>query len=45
MNFADAIYNGKTKIKNIIFDWGGVITDLHFEATKKAFHESGTFHF
>ena len=41
MNFSDAIYNGKYKIKNIIFDWGGVITDLHFEATKKAFLELG----
>lgn len=41
MNFPDAIYNGKTKIKNIIFDWGGVITNLHFDATKKAFQELG----
>lgn len=41
MKFANAIYNGKTEIKNIIFDWGGVITDLHFEATKKAFHDLG----
>jgi len=41
MNFAGAIYNGKTKIKNIIFDWGGVITDLHLNATKRAFLELG----
>jgi glucose-1-phosphatase len=41
MNFAGAIYNGKNKIKNIIFDWGGVITDLHFEVTRKAFIEMG----
>lgn len=41
MKFANAIYNGKTEIKNIIFDWGGVITDLHFDATKKAFHDLG----
>jgi len=41
MNFTGAIYNGKTKIKNIIFDWGGVITDLHFELTKKAFKKMG----
>jgi putative hydrolase of the HAD superfamily len=41
MNFAGAIYNGKIKIKNIIFDWGGVITDLHFEATKNAFKKLG----
>ena len=37
----DAIYNGKTEIKNIIFDWGGVITDLHFDAAKKAFQQLG----
>jgi FMN phosphatase YigB (HAD superfamily) len=41
MKFAGAIYNGKTEIRNIIFDWGGVITDLDFEATKRAFHELG----
>jgi glucose-1-phosphatase len=36
-----AIYNGKSEIKNIIFDWGGVITDLHLDATKKAFQQLG----
>lgn len=41
MNLAGTIYNGKHKIKNIIFDWGGVITDLHFEVTRKAFIELG----
>jgi putative hydrolase of the HAD superfamily len=41
MNFANAIYNGSTKIKNIIFDWGGVIINLHLEATKRAFHDLG----
>ena len=41
MNLAGTIYNGKNKIKNIIFDWGGVITDLHFEVTRKAFIEMG----
>ena len=41
MNFAHAIYNGKTKIKNIIFDLGGVITNLHLDATKRAFQELG----
>jgi putative hydrolase of the HAD superfamily len=41
MNFADAIYNGKTEIKNIIFDWGGVITDLHLNLTKKSFSDLG----
>jgi len=37
MILSDAIYTGNPEIKNIIFDWGGVITDLHLEATKKAF--------
>lgn len=37
MILSDAIYTGKAEIKNIIFDWGGVITDLHLEATKRAF--------
>ncbi len=41
MKFAGEIYNGKEKVKNIIFDWGGVLTDLHFEATKKGFHQLG----
>jgi glucose-1-phosphatase len=41
MILSEAKYNGKTEIKNIIFDWGGVITDLHFDATKRAFHELG----
>jgi glucose-1-phosphatase len=41
MILSEAIYTGKTEIKNIIFDWGGVITDLHFDATKRAFHELG----
>lgn len=41
MTFSGAIYNGNTEIRNIIFDWGGVITDLHFEKTKKAFHDLG----
>jgi FMN phosphatase YigB (HAD superfamily) len=38
---SDAIYTGKIEIKNIIFDWGGVITDLHLEATKNAFRQLG----
>jgi beta-phosphoglucomutase-like phosphatase (HAD superfamily) len=41
MKFTGEIYNGKEKVKNIIFDWGGVLTDLHFEATKKGFHQLG----
>jgi putative hydrolase of the HAD superfamily len=41
MNFASEIYNGKTEIKNIIFDWGGVITDLHLDSTRNAFLELG----
>jgi FMN phosphatase YigB (HAD superfamily) len=45
MIFPDAIYNGKTEIKNIIFDWGGVITNLHLDATKMAFQELGLYIF
>jgi FMN phosphatase YigB (HAD superfamily) len=41
MTISGAIYNGNTEIRNIIFDWGGVITNLYFEATKKAFHNLG----
>jgi glucose-1-phosphatase len=41
MKLSDAIYNGKTEIKNIIFDWGGVITDLHWDAMIKAFKKIG----
>lgn len=31
----------KAKVKNIIFDWGGVITDLDFMATNKMFEQLG----
>jgi putative hydrolase of the HAD superfamily len=41
MKLSDAIYNGKTEIKNIIFDWGGVITNLHLNSTKTAFQQLG----
>lgn len=41
MTLSGAIYNGKTEIKNIIFDWGGVITDLHFDAAKREFAKLG----
>ena len=41
MNLSVAIYNGKTEIKNIIFDWGGVLTNLHLDATRKAFQQLG----
>jgi putative hydrolase of the HAD superfamily len=41
MILSDAKYDGKTEIRNIIFDWGGVITDLDFEASKKRFHDLG----
>lgn len=42
MKISDARYNGKTEIKNIILDWGGVITDLHFDRAKIAFKQIGT---
>jgi len=41
MNLSEVIHNGKSEIKNIIFDWGGVITDLHLDATKIAFQQLG----
>lgn len=33
MKLSEARYKAKSEIKNIIFDWGGVITDLHIDAT------------
>lgn len=45
MKLSDAIYSGSGEIKNIIFDWGGVITDLHFQFTKDAFRSMGLFIF
>jgi FMN phosphatase YigB (HAD superfamily) len=41
MILSEARDNEKNEIKNILFDWGGVITELHLEATKKAFHDLG----
>jgi FMN phosphatase YigB (HAD superfamily) len=41
MILSEAMDNQKNEIKNILFDWGGVITELHLEATKKAFHDLG----
>jgi putative hydrolase of the HAD superfamily len=41
MILSEAMDNTKNEIKNILFDWGGVITDLHLDATKKAFHDLG----
>lgn len=41
MKLSHAIYDGKYEVKNIIFDWGGVITNLHLEATRNAFQALG----
>lgn len=41
MILSEAMDTKKNEIKNILFDWGGVITELHLEATKKAFHDLG----
>lgn len=41
MKISHAIYDGKTEVKNIIFDWGGVITNLHIDASKEAFRKLG----
>ena len=41
MKLSDELVNSEVQIKNIIFDWGGVITDLDFEAGNKAFKKYG----
>ena len=41
MKLSDEILNSKAQIKNIIFDWGGVITDLDFNACIEAFRKYG----
>lgn len=41
MKLSDEILNSKAQIKNIIFDWGGVITDLDFNASIEAFKKFG----
>jgi len=41
MNLSEARDNRMSEIKNILFDWGGVITELHLDATRKAFHDLG----
>jgi putative hydrolase of the HAD superfamily len=41
MILSEATGTPKNEIKNILFDWGGVITELHLDATKKAFHDLG----
>jgi glucose-1-phosphatase len=41
MILSEAKNSPRYEIKNILFDWGGVITDLHLEATKKAFRDLG----
>ncbi len=33
MKLREATYKAKSEIKNIVFDWGGVITDLNIPAT------------
>jgi epoxide hydrolase-like predicted phosphatase len=41
MKLSDHILNSKAQIKNIIFDWGGVITNLDFDAGINAFKKYG----
>jgi epoxide hydrolase-like predicted phosphatase len=45
MKLSEGLNISGSEIKNIIFDWGGVITDLHVELTINAFHELGFQHF
>lgn len=37
MKLSEATYKAKSEIKNIVFDWGGVITDLNIPATQHTF--------
>jgi epoxide hydrolase-like predicted phosphatase len=41
MKLSEGLNVNIAEVKNIIFDWGGVITDLHTERTIQAFHELG----
>ena len=41
MKLSEAIYKGSSQIKNIIFDWGGVITDLEFDRCIREFENMG----
>lgn len=41
MKLSHELLNSEAQIKNIIFDWGGVITDLDFEASNEAFKKYG----
>ncbi len=41
MKLSDELLNSEAQIKNIIFDWGGVITDLDFNASNEAFKKYG----
>jgi epoxide hydrolase-like predicted phosphatase len=45
MKLSEGLNISGSEIKNIIFDWGGVLTDLHFEKTIGAFHALGFRHF
>ncbi len=41
MKLSEGLNVNIAEVKNIIFDWGGVITDLHPERTIRAFRELG----
>ena len=41
MRLSDKHQFSTKKIKNIIFDWGGVLTDIDFQASIKAFKDLG----
>ncbi|MBN2275605.1 MAG: HAD family phosphatase [Bacteroidales bacterium] len=45
MKLSEGLNIQGSEIKNIIFDWGGVITDLHPELTINAFRAMGFKHF
>lgn len=45
MKLSEVRYKAKTEIKNIIFDWGGVLTDIHLNATLDALKTFGNENF
>jgi len=41
VKLSDVAHINYSQIKNIIFDWGGVLTNIDFNKASKAFHELG----
>ena len=45
MKLSEGLIVNISEVKNIIFDWGGVITDLHIDSIRHAFKNLGYHHF